>query len=200
MSLRLITPPATEPVTIAEAHAYLRLDGNSPETAEDALLADLIAAAREWAEGVTRRAFISQVWEATLPQFPAGTIILPRGQALGIQSVSYLDTDGVSQVMAGPTSSPAGTDYRESLGSALGGSVRPPWGNTWPAARSDEPDAVQIRYTAGYGATAAALPPSIKAAILYRIADLHEHRGSQDGAWTGIAKSSLMPYALREWP
>ena len=58
MSLQLITPPAIEPVTLAEAKAHLKVD----TTDDDTLITSLIAAARARAEWHTRRAFITQGW------------------------------------------------------------------------------------------------------------------------------------------
>ena len=48
----LIAPPAAEPVTLAEARSWLRVD----TTDEDGAIASLISAAREIVEMTTRRA------------------------------------------------------------------------------------------------------------------------------------------------
>ncbi len=49
MTHAIITPPAAEPLTLAQVKAHLRLDGN----ADDALLTSLIAAARRYLEATT---------------------------------------------------------------------------------------------------------------------------------------------------
>ena len=199
MAQRRVTAPATEPVTLADAKAYLRLEDSSPANADDAALATMISAAVEWAEGFTRRALITQTWAYTLPAFPVGAVELPLGRCLGVQSVAYVTDAGAVATLAGPSSSPAATvGFREDLNSDQGGQVMPLWGGDWPSTRDDEPSAVTITYRAGYG-NAAAVPAAIRQAILYRVADLYEHRGSQDGDWTGIAKSSLAPYVLRSF-
>ena len=71
MGLRVTTPPADEPVSLADARAHLRVDG----TDEDALIGGLIVAAREYAEGFTGRRFVTTDMELTLEQFPAGGIV-----------------------------------------------------------------------------------------------------------------------------
>jgi hypothetical protein len=58
MSLQLNTPPATEPVTLAQAKAWLKVETDD----EDALIAALIPAARARAEWHTGRAFVTQGW------------------------------------------------------------------------------------------------------------------------------------------
>lgn len=63
----LIAPPAAEPVSIAEARAWLRVDTND----EDAAIASLISAARTLVESATRRALVTQGWRLTLDAWPA---------------------------------------------------------------------------------------------------------------------------------
>ena len=54
MSLTLVSPPAAEPVTLAEAKSHLKLDTSD----EDTLIASLITAARARAEWHTGRALV----------------------------------------------------------------------------------------------------------------------------------------------
>ena len=63
----LIDPPATEPVTVAEAKAHARIDIDD----DDAMVAALITAARQWVEDTTGRCLITQQWKLTLDNWPA---------------------------------------------------------------------------------------------------------------------------------
>jgi uncharacterized phiE125 gp8 family phage protein len=76
MGLKLVTPPAVEPVTLAEAKAHLRLD----TAVDDAYVSALITASRERVELFLRRALITQVFEFAVDDFPAydRAIDLPR--------------------------------------------------------------------------------------------------------------------------
>ena len=59
MTVRLITPPAAEPVTLEMARLHTRAEA----VEDDALLTVLITAARQQGEGVTRRVFGESGWE-----------------------------------------------------------------------------------------------------------------------------------------
>ncbi|MEQ1619683.1 MAG: head-tail connector protein, partial [Terricaulis sp.] len=56
MTITILTPPASEPITLAEAKLFLRID----QTAEDPLITTLIAAAREAVEVACGRALITR--------------------------------------------------------------------------------------------------------------------------------------------
>jgi hypothetical protein len=94
MTSYLIAGPGEEPVTLAEAKAFARIDG----TEEDALVGALIAAARLHVESVTGRALVTQTWRLVLncvsgrlvqlPVVPvSGLIEAPEGAALQGDSV-----------------------------------------------------------------------------------------------------------------
>jgi len=163
MALKLITPPAAEPISLAEAKAHLRVD----TTDEDALITALISAAREHAEHVTHRAFITQTWELAVDAFPAAEILLPRPRLISVVSVKYDDAAEVEQTMDA-------ADYALDTYSEPGW-LLPAYGSTWPATL-DAANAVRVRYTAGYGATASAVPQGLKAWMLLRVGNLYRNR------------------------
>ncbi len=191
MGLTLSTANTQEPVTIVEARDHLRITWDH----EDAALAQLILSARVWAEDFTHRAFMNQTFVMTLDAF-AETILLPKGKCQSISSISYIDSDGNTQNLTGPTSSPAGTDWLEDLSHDEHGRITPPYNNTWPSARS-QVAAVSVTFIAGYGDDADDVPAPLKSAILFRVADLYETRSEMDGKWTGVARSILEPYVVR---
>ncbi len=65
MTAILTVPPALEPVSLAQAHAQLRVS----HTHEDDLIDRLIKAAREQVETLTRRALIDQQWRSCSMSF-----------------------------------------------------------------------------------------------------------------------------------
>lgn len=67
MSSILLTAPAVEPVTLAQAKAYLRVEHSD----DDSVIAALIAGARVHVEAQTRRALITQTWRLLRDCWPA---------------------------------------------------------------------------------------------------------------------------------
>ncbi len=187
MSLQLITAPATEPVTLAEAKAHLRVT----TVDDDTLITALIVAARQTAENMTDRALITQTWEKSLDVFPEA-IELPKPRIQSITSVKYIDTAGVEQTLAG-------TEYLLDAASEPGW-VTPAYDKAWPETRA-VPNAVKVRYVAGYGATAADVPQIIRHAILLIIGELYERRenaivGVVIGVVPFSAMALLSPYRI----
>lgn len=183
--LTLITPPAEEPITLAEAKLHLR----DPVDLEDSLISGLIIAARQKCESWLRRTLITTTWELSLEGFPgcgwipgfpySGTQFLERqpvGTLYGVElpnpalqsvtSITYLDTAGSTQTLAT-------SEYLVEVGTP--GRVVPAYGKAWPSTRR-QPGAVKVRFVAGYG-DASAVPETIKTAMKLWINQLYEHRG-----------------------
>lgn len=194
MNLVLVTGPALEPLTLAEAKKQCKAEDF---TDDDALIQAMIVAARQWAEGETRRALLQQTWRLTLDEFPADceAIELPPPPLLSVTSVTYVDGAGATQTLA-TTEYTVDTD-------AFVGRVFLKYGKTWPATR-DEPNAVTITFRAGYGTVAGSVPQAIRSAILLQVADLYEHRESAFVGTTHTANPTAMqllaPYLVRSHP
>jgi uncharacterized phiE125 gp8 family phage protein len=115
-------------------------------TTIDGMLSRLIAAATEkldGRDGLLGRALHPQSWELVLPGFPGRQIELPLPPTLEVLSVSYLDGDRQEQQLT------EGEGFRVIPGGWEGHMLVPTAGQTWPAT-AGEPDAVRIRFRAGY--------------------------------------------------
>lgn len=163
MPAKLITAPDSEPVTLTEAKAHLRVDG----TDDDTLISALIVAARQGAEHSTGRALMPQTWELALDEFE-DEIDLPNPPLISVTSVKYTDSDGVEQTIDA-------ADYQVDSHSAPA-RLLPAYGLEWPTSR-EQANAVLVRYQAGY-ADAASVPQEIKAWMLLRVGLLYENRES----------------------
>jgi uncharacterized phiE125 gp8 family phage protein len=174
MSLQLTSPPAEEPVSLAEAKAWLRVESGNDE---DELIASLIAAARVRCEWHTGRAFVTQGWTLWLDGLGGGTVALPLPPLIDVTAVTLYGADDAATVLDA-------SDYRID---APGGRLI--FSSPHPGLRAA--DAVSIVFTAGYGG-AADVPAPIKTAILQSIAWLYDHRGG-DGL-PDAALALLAPY------
>lgn len=169
-STSLKTAPATEPLRVEEAKAHL----NEVETDNDALIGTLIQAAREYVETYTRRALITQTWYLKLDGFPCMPIMLPRPPLVSITSVSYVDSNGVTQTWV---EGAAGYQLVKPVGpKAQYAAILPAYSISYPSTRC-QPESVTIEYVCGYGA-AAAVPASIVAAMKLLIGHWYENRES----------------------
>lgn len=194
VGLRLVSSPAIEPVTLAEAKAQLRLDTD----ADDAYVSALIIVARERVELFLRRALISQVFEHTLDQFPAnGHLIqatsfidLPRPPLRSVEWIKYIDTAGNQQTLQ-PES------YVVDASSNEMGRVALAWNQFWPITRWSI-NSVVIRFIAGYGDRAEDVPQTIRQGILIEIANLYENREDvvigQTVGLISLSERLLWPY------
>ena len=158
-----LTPPAAEPLTLAEAKLHLRVDA---DITDDILITALIVTARQQAEHRTGRALLTQQWRYSVDTFPSGSLELPLPKLQSVQAVSYLDNNGVRQTLAN-------TEY-DVITDELVGSLIPAYGKSWPSCR-EHPGSVRVDYTCGFGA-AADVPQSIKAWMLLAIAAWYENR------------------------
>lgn len=181
-ALRVITPAAVEPVTLADAAAHLRIDayGSPAEYPEATLIEAMLVASREYVEHLSGLTLATQTLELSARSFGAlcryegdAVIELRTAPVLGIDSVTYVDADGVTQTMDA-------TDYLLD-DAALPPTLNLAYGVTgWPVTR-DQSNAVRIRFTAGYGIVGsspptAALPFMLRAAVLLMLGHLYDNR------------------------
>jgi uncharacterized phiE125 gp8 family phage protein len=162
MTAALIAGPALEPVTLEEAKAHLRLDGED----DDAWLAEAIASARRHVESATRRVLIEQEWRLWLDAWPEGGVLrVPVVPLIAIDAVIVYDADGEPQVIdpetyvVDKTSAPARLKFET------------------PPAPGQALNGIEIDLTAGYGDEAGDVPSPLRHAIRMLVAHWYEYRG-----------------------
>jgi hypothetical protein len=188
---RLVTAPAIEPVTATELRTELRTDATALPDAE---ANGIIAQARNMIEEMTALALINQTWRLTLDQWPGyiepwwdgvrqtsiteltggrpRVITFPRYPLSSVTSVLTFDEAGASTSHTVATYFVVDTENRP-------GRLGLKAGQLWPTA-TQAINAIQIDYVAGFGATAAAVPPVLRAAVLGLSAYYYDHRGECD--------------------
>lgn len=165
MALKLITPPAMEPVTLVEAKAQLRVE----HTESDALIISLITVAREYCEGFQNRTYITQTWELWLDDWPDKDYIrIPLPPLQSVASIKYYGTDDTEYTVDA-------ADYFVDDKSEPG-RIALAYSKTWPTITLRPANAVCVEFTAGYGDAASTVPQRVKQAILLLIGYWHENR------------------------
>lgn len=167
-SLKRLTAPEVEPVTLAEAKAHIRVDTST----DDTLISGYITTAREWTEDYLDRALVTQRLVMRLDTFPA-EIELPRPPMVASGTATAVIVTYVTGE-AGGTATLSASSYRVDR-EATPGIIRNLYGGTWPSHLIDQ-NSVSVTWFAGYGA-AADVPQRVKSAILMCVHELYEKRG-----------------------
>jgi len=167
-SLRVITPPAAEPVTLAEVKEHMHHDF----TLEDDLLNRWIKEGREKTEIYMRRAFITQTLEMSFDRLPGSWFYLLRAPLISVTSIKLTDSADVQTTVDN-------TIYSVDT-SREPGRVALKFGKTWPAITLQTIDAVKVRYVSGFGAASSDVPQFIKDAITLYVSIKNETRGGEE--------------------
>jgi uncharacterized phiE125 gp8 family phage protein len=91
MTAALLTPPALEPILLADAKAHLRLDSDD----DDQLVSAAIVSARVHVEALTRRLLIEQQWRVYFDHWPRKRIVsLSPAPLISVDAVTVYGADG----------------------------------------------------------------------------------------------------------
>ena len=178
-TLKVVTAPTSEPVSLSEAKAQCRVDTSD----DDTYIGALITAAREYCEVYCDMTFAATEYRMSLDRFPC-EIEVPRppmastGTATAVTITYTLDS--------GSTATLDATEYRVDRDS-VPGVLRPLWSDSWPSHRYDY-NAVTVRWWA----VPASTPQRLKSAILWLVAYWYERRMAADQA-----SLNEIPFGLR---
>lgn len=202
-ALRVITPPASEPITTDLARQHCRIDADY----DDSLVAMYVTSARMWAEAFLNRALFTQQLQFNItwappptatPLVPQSLIVfplnwpplvkrpieLPRAPAQSVEQITWGPLDNMQ--LADPD------DYQLNLG------VEPGYVAVKPQLLPQIPQqSMVIDYTAGYDdGDPEAVPMPIRHAILLLTAFLYEQRGDATAEMPNAATLLMQPYRL----
>jgi uncharacterized phiE125 gp8 family phage protein len=160
----LLSGPAVEPITLAEAKAYLRVEHSD----DDLVIAAFIAAARIHVETQTRRALITQTWRIVRDAWPCdGKLSVSPSPLQQILAARVYETDGstlpidTQAFVADKASAPAIVAFAAwSLpvpGRGVGG--------------------IEIDVRVGYGDAGVNVPEPLRQALRVLVAHWYERRG-----------------------
>lgn len=157
-----IEAPDSEPVTLDEIKTREGIDYDN----HDAFIRNSISAARRWVEGRTGRVLVEQTWEYRLADF-VSALAIPMRPIIGVTSITYIDEDGDEQTVAD-------ADYFFVDGGPNAESLLMPV-DEWPSDVFSRPDAVRIRFVAGYNDDLG-VPEDLKEAIRMQVGHFIENR------------------------
>ena len=139
MTPKVITPPAAV-LTLEQLRRHCKIDPPTSANDADTDLSASLDAAHAYAQHYTGASIGSQTLELALDEFPDAGILLPQGPVTSITSVTYVDTAGDTQTLAGSAYSL--DDYSTPQW------LLPAAGTSWPATYASV-NAVKVRYVAG---------------------------------------------------
>jgi uncharacterized phiE125 gp8 family phage protein len=183
MSLILTDPPATEPLSLADAKAHLRLS----HTDDDTYIANLIIAARRQIEQRTGLCMILQNWSVYYDRWPVNdSVRIPLDPVLAINDIKIYGDDDAFAIIDSAHYFIDRAAWPVRIVLRHGRSTPQPGRSA---------NGIEINLTAGFGATAASVPQDVKQAILLTVAAWFGNRGDeQGGSLPLMALGLIAPY------
>ncbi len=172
--IKIITPPACEPLTLTEAQIYLRTD-------ED--ISALITAAREWCEDYQGKKYITQTLELILDSFPETIEFRNCSPVQSITSIKYTDYTGLESTIET-------SEYILDNDSFVNRIVTS-YGKAWPSVLLQAINGVRVRFIAGYGSESA-VPQSVKQAMILQIRLLYNYYSPDEREKLERARDALL--------
>jgi uncharacterized phiE125 gp8 family phage protein len=159
----LLTAPAAEPLSLADAKAYLRVAHDD----DDDVIAALIAAARIHVEATTRRALINQTWRLTRDAWPrSGRIAVLPAPLQTLSAVRVYDSDSIALTLDLQS-------FVLDTASAPGVISFAPWSLTVPGRAVA---GIELDVAVGYGAADSDVPAPLRQAVRMLVAHWYENR------------------------
>lgn len=179
MALKLITAPAVEPITLAQAKIHLRVDTSD----ENDYITSLIKVARAKVEQESLHSLITQTWDLYLDRFPASSFALPNPPLQSVTGIYYAPlATGVEVEYS------ADNYYVDEIS-------KPGWvvlasTASWPADELVPVNGVRIRFVCGFGDAATNVDPRAIQAMYLLIGHYYENR---EAVFMGRTTPEVLP-------
>ncbi|WP_018266519.1 head-tail connector protein [Methylosinus sp. LW4] len=189
--LRLVTDAASEPVTLADAKAYARVDLGD----DDILITALIAAARRRVEKETGLALLTQSWVSVFDRWPdstsGGGLSSPWWDGVREAPLSMVSPSGVIEIPKRPFQAVTQMKLRDAYGSFvtvdpsiyytevsdMRGRIVRVLGKIWPVIVMAPRSAIEISFTAGFDAAPySGVPDDLLLAIKMLVKHWYDNR------------------------
>lgn len=190
LQTRIITDIVIEPVSVAEAKLYCKVQ----DTADDTLFSTLITSARRMLEKYTSCSFAEKTIHATWVEVPKQNYVeLPYGPIIAIDKIYRIDHEGTEEELT------LNSDYFVMGDQDAIIKITSYWSSGMVYVNS-----IRVEYKAGYGNAATEdLPEELKLAILKQVATDYELRENiVAGVTTVLSNESKVlagPYRKKLW-
>lgn len=206
---KLITPPASQPVALADVKNYLRITG----TADDVMLTGMIDAATQFVENITNRRLITQTWDYFLDNFPYSRIndsifaggdyaegklseVLVTAKYLTlpyfpVQSVTAFNTYADDNVAV---LNPSTNYFVDTVSEP--GRVSLLTSGTWPTTILRPVNGIQVRFVCGYGLLDTDVPYGLRQAVQNIVGVFYGQRGCDESKIPPSVIAQLNPYRV----
>lgn len=175
--------PAVEPITLAEAKLFLRVDASG----EDQLIDALIVAARQMVEEHTSRRCITQTIELSFDGVPAERVLpIPFAPVASISSIVSYDTDNAATTFSA-------NDYRLDTHS-LPNRIVLDDDASWPSDLR-QTNSLLVTAVLGYGSSGASVTDkALMGAMKLLITHWYEHRNAVHSGVGEVSKEIELAY------
>ena len=158
----LLSAPASEPWSVAEAKSFLRVENDD----DDTVIASLIAAARSHVEAMTRCALIVQTWRFVLDRWPKDGRVKPgRGPLRTLTAARVYDSTGTA------TAVDVGMFVIDKPSGVIASSA---WALPAPGRTTF---GIELDVEIGFGTAATDVPDALRHAVRTLVAHWYENRG-----------------------
>jgi uncharacterized phiE125 gp8 family phage protein len=182
MSAILLTPPAAEPISLAESKHWLRVEHD----ADDELIGSLVASARREVELATRRSLVTQTWRIVLNCWPrAGRIVSPVNPLRSVEAVRVFDESGTASALD-PEGFVLNTASLPGVIAFMPANVMHP-GRVFAG--------IELDVSAGHG-DADDVPGPLVQALRLLLAHRYEHRGDAFAAIPADVERLISPFRI----
>ena len=182
MALKVITPPAAEPLTLEEAKQHLRISGSD----DDIILLSMIKQAREFCEDFQNRKYITQGLELVLDSFPEYNYISFKNSSpvQSVESIKYYDINGQEFTF---DSGNYIVDTDSFVNKIVLGYCK-----LWPTISLQTVNAVRVRFTAGFGDNGKSVPETVKWTMILHMRLLYDDYKADERRKIQEARNSLL--------
>ncbi|GAC1333143.1 MAG: head-tail connector protein [Beijerinckiaceae bacterium] len=179
----IVNGPAIEPIAIADAKTWLKLETGD----DDDVVAALITAARLTIEAHTNRMLITQTWRFIYDRWPDDRLVkLPLVPFQTLAAIRVFDASGAPQTLAPSLYALDSTRDAARIVFAQD-----------PPMPSQAVSGIEIDVVVGYGATPDSVPEPFRQAIRVLVTDWYENRGDAGDLANALPSSLrvlLAPY------